>query len=279
MRNIFNVKAALLLGSLTAVSGCTGVIDQSSFFPQNAENSANTLVAPSGYSLTDEMLDLPGLGTMHAVRLDNPQSEDVLVYHGGNGNFTADMTQRAQALADATGFDIILYDYPGRGGTNIPPTIDASIATGPTFLDALRQKGWTGTGRLYAYGLSFGGSQAAAMVRGGGFDGLIIEGSAADIASVGRNFIPAIAKPFVRLKIDPALSRFAYQDYVIASKAPVLLISSKNDEIVKPKNMRAFEQELKQAGMTVTLVTVPGPHGTALAQPAGRAVVKAFTAN
>jgi pimeloyl-ACP methyl ester carboxylesterase len=211
--------AALLL------AGCTAVIDQSTFFPQAVAPPPARLVAPPGYTLTDALLELPALGSVHAVRLDNPASEVVIVYHGGNGNFVSAQSQRAAALAEATGADLILYDYPGRGGTTVPATIDASLATGPAMLAELRRRGWTGRGPLFAYGFSFGGSQASAMARDGGFDGLILEGTAADIRAVGRNFVPWIARPFVRLRIDPVLGRFDVLGYAASARAPILLLS------------------------------------------------------
>lgn len=259
------------------LAGCvTARIDQSSFFPPAAKAPAGSLVAPSGYVATDAMLDLPGLGALHAVRLDNPASEATVVFSGGNGNFVSSSSVRAAAIAGATGADLILYDYPGRGGTTVPATIDASIATGPAFLAQLRQRGWIGSGPLFAYGLSFGGSQAAAMVREGGFDGLILEGSAADIAAVGRNFVPGLAKPFVKLSVDPELRRFDYLGYAVAGRAPILLLSSREDSIVRERNMRDFAEQLRARGAIVTLVTVPGGHGTVTAQPQAMAALRTF---
>ncbi len=263
---------------LAGLGGCTAVIDQSTFFPRREPPPEATLVPPPGYAITDAMLELPGLGTVHAVRLDHPASETVIVYSGGNGNFVSAQTARAAALAAATGADIVLYDYPGRGGTNVPATIDASLATGPAMLAELRRRGWIGRGPLFAYGLSFGGSQAAAMARGGGFDGLILEGTAADIAAVGRNFVPAIAKPFVRLRIDPELSRFDFLGYAVAARAPILLLSTDQDEIVRPRNMRAFAAQLRARGADVSLVSVPGGHGMALRETSGQAAVGRFVA-
>ena len=262
--------ASFLLG------GCTAVIDQTTFFPPSVPPPEATLVPPPGYTAEDAMLDLPGLGIIHAVRLDNPASETVIVYSGGNGNFVSAQSQRSAALAAATGADIILYDYPGRGGTNVAATIDAAIATGPLFFAALRQRGWIGGGPLFAYGLSFGGSQAAAIARDGGFAGLILEGTAADIQAVGRNFIPGIAKPFVRLRVDPELARFDFLGYAASARAPILLISSRDDRIVHPRNMRDFAAQLRARGAAVDLVAVPGAHGTAAEQPAAMAAVRSF---
>jgi len=257
-------------------SGCTAVIDQSTFFPQALPPPAATLAPPPGYLLTDAMIELPDLGLVHAVRLDNPASETAIVYSGGNGSFVSVLSPFAAALAAATGADLILYDYPGRGGTNVAPTIDAAIATGPLLLRELRRRGWAGSGPLFAYGLSFGGSQAAAMARDGGFDGLILEGTAADIAAVGRNFIPGAARPFVRLRVDPALSRFDFLGYAASARAPILLVSSQDDRIVRPRNMRDFAVQLRARGADVTLVTVAGGHGTALREAEARAALGRF---
>ena len=261
---------------LIALGGCTATIDQGTFFPPMTRTTAATLTAPAGYRMTDELVDLAGLGRMRVVRLDNPASEATVIYSGGNGNFVDDRTGDAAALARATGADLILYDYPGRGGTTVPPTIDAAIATGPALLYALRAKGWIGAGPLFAYGLSFGGSQAAAMVRGGGFDGLIVEGSAADVLAVGRGFVPWYAKPFVRLRLDDDLLRFDTLSYAVAGKTPILLISSKDDAVVRPGLMRDYADQLRVKGADVTLVSVPGEHGDGLDQPEALAALTRF---
>lgn len=260
------------------LASCTAVIDQSTFYPQAGAGPTETLAAPEGYRVEHAMLDLPGLGVVHTARLDNPASEATLLYAGGNMNFVAGQTLRAAALARATGADILLYDYPGRGGTTVPATVDASIAFGPAFLQALRDRGWIGGGPLWVYGLSFGGSQAAGIARAAKANGLIIEGSAADLAAVGRNFVPRIVKPFVKLRVDPDLARYDYAGYAVAARAPVLLIASKDDEVVTPRNMTAFGEQLRAQGVDVRSVTVPGPHGTALRKPAAIEAIRSFTA-
>ena len=278
MRSRWILTAAAVL-PFALLTGCTAVIDQATFFPQAEPPPAATLTPPPGYALTDAMLELPDLGNVHAVRLDNPASNRAIVYSGGNGSFVSVLSPVALALASATGADIILYDYPGRGGTNVPATIDASIATGPAMLRELRRRGWIGGGPLFAYGMSFGGSQAAAMARAGGFDGLILEATAADIHAVGRNFVPGIARPFVRLRVDPALGRFDFLGYAAAARAPILLIGSQNDRVVRPGNITAFAAQLRARGAEVTLVTVPGGHGTALREAEARAAVGRFVAS
>lgn len=266
----------VLFAAALALSGCTAVINQSSFFPHASPPPQATLAAPSGYALDEAIIPLPGLGSVHTVRLDNPASDATVIYAGGNMSFVAGQTRIAEALAKATNADVILYDYSGRGGTDVPNTIDAAIAFGPAFLQALRSKGWIGRGALFVHGLSFGGSQAAGIARNGGAAALIIEGSAADIAAVGRNFVPGLMKPFVRFRIDPELARFDYLGYAVAAKAPVLLIVSQDDTVVRPENMAAFADQLRRRGVSVTSVVVPGPHGSALRQPAAIEAIQRF---
>jgi acetyl esterase/lipase len=125
---------------------------------------------------------------------------------------------------------------------------------------------------------SFGGSQAAAMAGNGGFDGLILEGTTSDIAGVGRNFVPGIAKPFVRLRVDPALGRFDYLGYAVGAHAPILLIGAQGDRVVRPRNVSAFADLLRARGAEVTMVVVPGVHGTALRDAEARAALGRFVA-
>ncbi len=278
LRKTFLRYHRLLPVAVLALSGCAATIGQSSFFPQASPAPQTTLAAPSGYSLDEAMIALPGLGRVHAVRLDNPASDATIIYAGGNMSFVSGQSGRAEALAKATNADIILYDYPGRGGTDVPATIDASIAFGPSFMDALRAKGWVGSGPLFVYGFSFGGSQAAGIARDASAAGLIIEGSAADIAAVGRNFVPGVMKPFVRLRVDPDLARLDYLGNAVAAKAPVLLIMSEEDEVVRPRNMAAFADQLRARGVSVTSVAVQGRHGSALQQPAAIVAIGDFVA-
>lgn len=272
-------RLALAAPLLAALAGCTATIDRSTFIPPVAAPPQAALTPPPGYRVTEKMLDLPGLGQVHAVWLDRPGSETAIIYHGGNSSFVAGQSRGAAIIAAETGADLILYDYPGRGGTTVPGTVEGAIETGPALLAALRREGWIGRGPLFTYGFSFGGSQAAAMARdGAGFDGVILEGTAADLAAVGRNFVPWVAKPFVRIRLDPALSRFDFLGYVVSARAPVLLLSSRKDRVVRPRNMRDFAAQLRARGRTVELVEIPGGHGSAVATAEGRAAIAGFVA-
>lgn len=275
-------KSAMIVAALgLSLGGCTAVISQASFYPSASLAAPDAVLkVPDGYTATDAMLALGELGAVRTVRLDNPASETAIIYSAGNGGFVdSEGTSRMAArLAEVTGADIILYDYPGRGGTTLPPTIEAAAAFGPAMIDQLKAQGWIGGGPVYAYGLSFGGAMAASLARSGGFAGLIIEGSAADYQAVGRDFVPGLAKPFVKVRLDPALNAFDYQGYALAARAPVLLLSGTKDKFVRPERMREFQQMLEAGGTKVTFAPVPVGHGGALEAAKGRAALSAFIA-
>lgn len=262
-----------------SLGGCTAVISQASFYPSASRAAPNAVLkVPDGYTATDTLLPLGDLGAVRTVRLDNPASETAIIYSAGNGGFVdSEGTSRMAArLAEVTGADIILYDYPGRGGTTLPPTIEAAAAFGPAKIDRLKSQGWIGRGPVYAYGLSFGGAMTASLAQAGGLAGLIIEGSAADYQAIGRDFVPGLAKPFVKVRLDPALNAFDYQGYVVAARAPVLLLSGTRDKVVRPARMREFQQALEGGGVKVTFAPVPVGHGGALEATEGRAALAAF---
>ncbi|MCB2015537.1 MAG: prolyl oligopeptidase family serine peptidase [Sphingobium sp.] len=259
------------------LSACTITIDQNKLYKTDmAQPREGELSAPKGYVLDDRIVELPGLGNLHVARLDNPKTEAVIIFNGGRGNFVALQTVRMRRLAKATGMDIILYDYTGRGGTDIPLSTDNSLATGPALIDYAKKAGWIKNAKLYAYGFSFGGSQASAMIRKGGFDGLIIEGSAPDVKGIGEDYLPGVVRPFVKLKVDEEMQRFQYYDYVRDAKIPVLLLSNTEDEVVRTEHMQAFYDDLKRDGAKVSFIKTPGGHGDSLEQPDAQTAIQTF---
>ena len=179
--SVTSYKSATLLAAFGfSVIGCTATISQASFFPSERLAAPDAVLqVPDGYIVTSAMLARGDLGAVRAVRLGNPASETAIIHSAGNGGFVdSQATSRMAArLAEVSGADIILYDYPGRGGTTLLATIDAAAAFGPEMINALKSSGRIEGGPVIAYGLSFGGSMAASMARSGGFAGLTIEGA------------------------------------------------------------------------------------------------------
>lgn len=267
------LPAALLA---LALCGCTVTVRQSALLPAMQEQPRAAIPPLAGYSRQDRILTLPDLGNVHVARLVKPGNRTTLLYSGGNRYLIAYTANRLNELAAMTGVDIVTFDYPDRGGTTVPKTTEALIAFGPALVKALRQAAWIGAGPLYAYGFSLGGATASNMARTGGFSGLILEATAADIAAVARTRIPTLLKPFLGVKVSEDIKRYDYAGYAVAAQAPILVLAGKDDKTVRAKTVRRFADQLRKAGAAVTFVEVPGDHGKAMASPQGQQALETF---
>ena len=229
-----------------------------------APEASDVLRPPENYTLSEEIIELGTLGKVHIVRLDNPNTDDVVIINGGSGHFTQRASRGFARIAHMSGSDILTYDYPGRGGTTLAATADTLIAMGPELVAAYRRIGWLKNGQNYVYGFSFGGSNASNMARVGGFNGLILDSTTSDIVALGRNMSPQAVRPFVRLKIDGDLSRFDYFNYAVSARVPILLLSASDDELATPAIIQDFATKLRAEGADVTQSSSSGGHGRAI---------------
>ncbi|KAF0112698.1 MAG: hypothetical protein FD128_1450 [Hyphomonadaceae bacterium] len=208
---------------------CTAVIDEASLLPTlKAPEASDVLRPPENYTLSEEIIELGTLGKVHIVRLDNPNTDDVVIINGGSGHFTQRASRGFARIAHMSGSDILTYDYPGRGGTTLAATADTLIAMGPELVAAYRRIGWLKNGQNYVYGFSFGGSNASNMARVGGFNGLILDSTTSDIVALGRDMSPQA------------------------------------DELATPAIIQDFATKLRAEGADVTQSSSSGGHGRAI---------------
>lgn len=253
------------IAAFVTLGACAVTVDESALLPDLQEPGADVrLETPAGYTQSQALLPVADLGVVQVVRLDRPGTDAVVLFAGGSGHFTARASRRLARIAELTKADIITFDYPGRAGTTLPVTTDALLALGPALVAQLRQNGWIGTGPLYAYGFSFGGATASNFARTGGFAGLVLESTSSDIAAMGRNMIPGLARPFVNLKVDDSLAAFDYFGFAAGAGAPILLLAAREDQQADLATVRAFGARLETAGAKVTLIEAPGRHGEAI---------------
>lgn len=260
-----------------ALTACAVTVDEASLIPDMEEPGSDvTLLAPEGYTRSDALVPVGDLGVIHTVRLDRADSATTVLFAGGSGHFSAKASRRVARLAELTGADIITFDYPGRSGTTVPRTAEALTAMGPALVSELRSTGWIGTGPVYAYGYSFGGASASSMARTGGFSGLILESTSSDIVAMGRNMIPSVLRPALRLQVDEDLAAFDFFGFAVSAKAPILVLAAREDTQADLKTVNLFADRLKEAGATVSLVETPGGHGDALYAQETADAVRAF---
>ena len=271
-------KAHILLAcTLSLVSGCTLTISPDTLLRDiHIPENATIFAVPEGYQVTRHILPLDGLGNVHILRLDHPDSEDVHLYSGGRSFRTSRPTNRALRLAALTQADLIFYDYPGRHGTTVAKTADALAAFAPAYVQALETQGWLGDGLIIAHGYSFGGVMAAAMAATRPMDGLILENVSDDIAGVTRAGIPAPIRAFLRIRVNEDIANFPYQRNILKADTTVLLFSGRRDRVIPEPFVITFFNDLRHEGVDVTLIRTDEGHGNAIYTDEGGDAIHSF---
>jgi len=148
----------------------------------------------------------------------------VLFCHGNGGN----MMHRLDSINIFynLGLNCFIFDYRGYGNSEGKPGEEG------TYLDVMAAYQWLTEGKkvppnnIIAFGRSLGGSIAAQLASKVKTGALILESAFTSYVDIGRKFYPYMPVRW--------FARFSYQtvDYVKDVHCPVMIIHSRNDEIV-----------------------------------------------
>jgi len=148
----------------------------------------------------------------------------VLFCHGNGGN----MMHRLDSINILCnlGLNCFIFDYRGYGNSEGKPSEEG------TYLDARAAYEWLAKEKgispddIIVFGRSLGGSIAAQLAGKVKVGALIIESAFTSYADIGRKFYPYMPVRW--------FARFSYRtvDYVKDVHCPVMIIHSRNDEII-----------------------------------------------
>jgi fermentation-respiration switch protein FrsA (DUF1100 family) len=149
----------------------------------------------------------------------------LLFFHGNAGN----ISHRLDSLAifNRLGLDVLMVDYRGYGQSSGEPSEAGTYRDARAAWDWLLARG-VPPGRIVVFGRSLGGAVGAWLGSQADVDpaGLIVESSFTSGADMARRLYPWLpARLITRLK-------YPVRDYVAAAPAPVLVIHSRDDEII-----------------------------------------------
>jgi fermentation-respiration switch protein FrsA (DUF1100 family) len=152
-------------------------------------------------------------------------SDDVLLFcHGNAGN----ISHRLESIGifHRLGLNVFIFDYRGYGQSEGKPGEMATYLDAAAAWDYLVEERRIDPGRIIIFGRSLGGAVAAWLAKERSPRGLILESSFTSIPDMG-----AETYPFFPVRL---LSRFEYntREYVGEARCPVLIVHSRNDELV-----------------------------------------------
>ena len=259
--------AAAAAGAISAA--CAVTVDEDHFF---YPGPAFTTAVPEIPPVTVERLSIAVAdgATLGGVRLGQANADLEILYFGGNASRADDMVAFLGPLLSGTRANLTMIDYRGYGRSTGTPTIATLKADALAVLDRLRDR--AGATPIVVHGVSLGGFVAAYVAANRAIQGLVLEATAPDAQTWAANQVPAVAKPFVRLHIAPALLDENNVEALKRYAGPLLLIAGSKDKITPPR----FLQQLFDASLSPhkhVVVANGARHGAALLQPEAR---KAF---
>jgi len=148
----------------------------------------------------------------------------LLFCHGNGGN----MSDRVVSINifNELGLNCLIFDYRGYGDSQGKPTEEGTYTDAQTACDWLINQKKISPENIIIYGQSLGGSVAAYLESNVKTRGLIIESGFTSFADIAGKFYP-----YMPIKLL-AKYRFNTFDYLKKINCPVLIIHSKNDELV-----------------------------------------------
>ncbi|MHC4641744.1 MAG: alpha/beta hydrolase [Planctomycetota bacterium] len=157
------------------------------------------------------------------IPADNSQLT-VLFCHGNGGN----IMHRLDSINIIVnlGLNCFIFDYRGYGGS------EGKTSEEGTYLDAMAAYKWLteekkiSTDNIIIFGRSLGGSIATQLASKVEAKTLIIESTFTSFIDIGRRFYPYMPVRW--------FARFSYRtiDYIMDVRCPVMIIHSRDDEIV-----------------------------------------------
>ena len=212
-------------------------------------------------------------GDIAVTRVGRADSKVSVLYCGGN-QFRTSQSGGEIARAFPVEADIVLFDYPGYGGSSGEPTLASLRDTSLAVYDAIKART---THPIIVYGASTGGFIASHIAGARHPQRLLLEGTAPDARQWVSSMIPWFAKPFVRARLSDSLADVDNVARLSSYSGPILMMVGRNDDQTRPRLMRSFATALRKQGKQVVLVEIDGRgHGQLLNVDRIRTTIAAF---
>jgi fermentation-respiration switch protein FrsA (DUF1100 family) len=150
----------------------------------------------------------------------------LLFFHGNAGN----ISHRLQTLLifNRLGLDVLMVDYRGYGQSSGAPGEHGTYLDARAAWDYLVEERGAAAHRIVLFGRSLGGAVGAWLASREDVSpaGLVVESTFSSGLDMGRRLYPVLPVRLIT-RID-----YPVKDYVTATQAPLLVIHSRDDEII-----------------------------------------------
>lgn len=272
---LIRAASALSVGAFL-LDGCVHIrLDASSLL--EADRGPASVRLAEGYVVESLTIERPNrlIGITRAHRAGNRR---LILFCGGN---TFHRRRDGGPVLDALArdADVVLFDYPGFDDSTGSPDPRSLLNAAGAVHDYLMQLPSTQEQRVVIYGFSLGGMVAAQLSRRHSADALVLEATAADVDSWVQSRVPWLARPFVRVHLDPALAGIDNVNALSEFRGPVLVLAGERDEQAPPVLSRELARRLQAKGVRATLHEIPGAgHGEIYKAPGFQPLLAQFLA-
>lgn len=249
-------RAALLV--LLLLAGCmTFEVKENHFFHPGPPQRATALAEPIELTTSDGV-------HLAGARIASPEADVDIVYFGGNVSRIDDYGDELARALSSLRANLYLFDYRGYGRSGGTPTIESSKSDALAIYDYVRRH--AAQRPVVVHGFSLGSFMAGYVASQRPVDGLVLESTAPDVQRWATNGVPWYAKPFVRLKIAPALLAESNERVVRDYCGPLLLVTGSRDRVTPPKFSQALLAASASANKRV-VIAQGADHGDAMMKP------------
>ncbi len=241
------LSSFLFLAGVIYVGG--GFLERSlAFFPSRRLEATP---ADVGLAFEEVWLRTADGVAINAWWLPHDDARATVVFSNGNAGNISHRLEKL-AILQGLGLNTLIYDYRGYGRSHGRPREAGMYADAHAAYDFVVTERHVPPGQIVAYGESLGGPVSVELARRRELGGVILEGAFTSIPEIARVHYPLLA-PLARMRFD-ALGGLP------EVRAPVLILHSRNDEIVP---FAQAERLLAAANEPKRLVALQGGHNGA----------------
>ena len=190
--------------------------------------------------------------TLHGWFVDGPSSQVLLFFHGNAGNISHRLDSIRQFRN--VGLSVLIIDYRGYGQSSGRTTEKGIYRDANEAWGYLTEDRGISTSDIVIFGRSLGASVAAQLATQHQPLALIVESSFTSVPDIAQELYPWLPARW--------MSRFSHstRDYITDVRCPVLVVHSRDDEIIP---FRHGEAIFAAANEPRTLLTLRGSHNDA----------------